>query len=480
MNTAADRPPYYLGFTSLEHEVVIDALPVEGAFPPWLNGALLRTAPAKFEVGSRSYNHWFDGLAMLHKFALAQGRVSYANRFLRGGSYCDAERQGRIARGEFATDPCRTLFQRVASLFTRRTQTDNANVNVAALGGEVVALTEPSLPVRFDPGTLETLGVLDYGKPLSDAQLSIAHPHYDAERRRHYSYVIEFGRKSRYRLFSIDEAGRQQVIATMPVDQPAYMHSIGMSERHLVLAEFPLRVSPLRLKFSGEPFIRNYRWQPDRGLVFHVFDRDGRRVASTRGEAAFAFHHVNAYDENDAVVVDLVAYPDARIIDQLYLERLRGGGPIDATGFLTRYRVPLDGSAVPEPVRLSDAPLELPRINYPARAGRRYAYVYGAGNTVAGDFIDNLVKIDVETGRSVTWREPGCYPGEPVFVATPDASAEDEGVVLSVVLDVRAGASFLLALDAVDFSELARARVPHHVPFGFHGSFFPRSGISAV
>src|SRR5215207_10169233 len=167
MNTAADRPPYCLGFTSLEHEVVIDALPVEGAFPPWLNGALLRTGPAKFEVGSRSYNHWFDGLAMLHKFALAQGRVSYANRFLRGGSYCDAERQGRIARGEFATDPCRTLFQRVASLFTRRTQTDNANVNVAALGGEVVALTEPSLPVRFDPDTLETLGVLDY-QPVDD------------------------------------------------------------------------------------------------------------------------------------------------------------------------------------------------------------------------------------------------------------------------------------------------------------------------
>jgi beta,beta-carotene 9',10'-dioxygenase len=179
--TPADRPPYHLGFTSLEREVVVEALPVEGALPPWLAGALLRTAPARFEVGGRSYNHWFDGLAMLHRFAFAEGRVSYANRFLRGGSYCEAERKGRIARGEFATDPCRTLFQRVATLFTRRTLTDNvtdnANVNVAALGGEVVALPEPSLPVRFDPDTLETLGVRDYGKPLSDAQLSTPHPH---------------------------------------------------------------------------------------------------------------------------------------------------------------------------------------------------------------------------------------------------------------------------------------------------------------
>ena len=29
--------------------------------------------------------------------------------------------------------------------------------------------------------------------------------------------------------------------------------------------------------------------------------------------------------------------------------------------------------------------------------------------------------------------------------------------------------SFLLVLDARDMSELARASVPHHIPFGFHG-----------
>jgi carotenoid cleavage dioxygenase-like enzyme len=32
---------------------------------------------------------------------------------------------------------------------------------------------------------------------------------------------------------------------------------------------------------------------------------------------------------------------------------------------------------------------------------------------------------------------------------------------------------FLLALDATNLSEIGRARVPHHVPFGFHGSYFP-------
>jgi beta,beta-carotene 9',10'-dioxygenase len=36
---------------------------------------LLRTGPAKFEVGKTSYRHWFDGLAMLHRFAFADRRI---------------------------------------------------------------------------------------------------------------------------------------------------------------------------------------------------------------------------------------------------------------------------------------------------------------------------------------------------------------------------------------------------------------------
>jgi carotenoid cleavage dioxygenase-like enzyme len=38
-----------------------------------------------------------------------------------------------------------------------------------------------------------------------------------------------------------------------------------------------------------------------------------------------------------------------------------------------------------------------------------------------------------------------------------------------VVLDGGRRTSYLLVLDARDMSELARAAVPHHIPFGFHG-----------
>jgi beta,beta-carotene 9',10'-dioxygenase len=40
------------------------------------------------------------------------------------------------------------------------------------------------------------------------------------------------------------------------------------------------------------------------------------------------------------------------------------------------------------------------------------------------------------------------------------------------VLDTDAERSFLLVLDAADFTELARATVEHHIPVGFHGSYY--------
>jgi carotenoid cleavage dioxygenase-like enzyme len=59
-----------------------------------------------------------------------------------------------------------------------------------------------------------------------------------------------------------------------------------------------------------------------------------------------------------------------------------------------------------------------------------------------------------------------------VFVGRPGRTAEDDGVVLSVVLDAGRGVSFLLVLDAGTFTEVARAELPHPVLLGYHGQFY--------
>ena len=441
----------------------VDDLPVEGALPAWLSGSLIRTGPAKWEVGSQTMNHWFDGLAMLHRFGFGDGRVSYANRFLETRAWRAARDHGRIEYSEFATDPCRSLFQRVTAMFSPAL-TDNANVSLVKLGERFIAMTETPIPVQFDPQTLAAAGV-PYRPP---GELTTAHPHLDRATGGMLNYAAKLGPRSSYRFFSLaPDSAEPQVIASRQVREPAYMHSFGLSERWLILAEFPFVVNPLRLATSGRPYIENYRWKPDLGTRFHLFDRrTGVHAGPFETDPCFAFHHVNAYDEGDEVVADICVFPDAGIVEDLYLERLRAGKPV-ARPHLERFRIsPRTGRVARE--RLIDEPLELPRINYPRCNERPYRYAWGAGTE--GSWFDRIVKADLVQRRATVWAQDGSSPGEPVFVAAPDAEAEDEGVLLSVVLGDD-GNSFLLVLDAQSLEELARASVPHHVPFGFHGMF---------
>jgi beta,beta-carotene 9',10'-dioxygenase len=120
--------------------------------------------------------------------------------------------------------------------------------------------------------------------------------------------------------------------------------------------------------------------------------------------------------------------------------------------------------------QLADTDLELPRIDYRRRNGRPYRYVYGAA--LNGSWLAKIVKVDIERGETSAWSADGCWPGEPVFVPEPDSEDEDAGVLLSIVLDGARERSFLLVLDAATLEEIARAEVPHAVPFSFHGQFF--------
>ena len=183
--------------------------------PPWLSGVLLRNGPALFEVGSERFNHWFDGLAMLHAFAFGRGRVSYANRFLRSSAYRAWKRDGRIEYSEFATDPCRR-----SSPGSRRCRSSrpvpNANVSIEALAGRFVAHTEIPIPVRFDPRTLRTLGISG-AVPLG--RLGTAHPHRDPVTGARFSYEVELVPPSGCRVVA-ERGGRRRELAWLPRSSP--------------------------------------------------------------------------------------------------------------------------------------------------------------------------------------------------------------------------------------------------------------------
>ncbi|UPV99707.1 carotenoid oxygenase family protein [Halorussus gelatinilyticus] len=491
---------YSPGFRSLDSEHENLALDVAGEIPAWLSGSLVRNGPGKFEVGGERVEHWFDGLAMLHKFRFEEGRggVTYSNRFLRTDAYREAVEEGRLT-GQFATSG--SYLYRLKSFLGD--PTDNANVNVARVGGEYVALTETPRRVRFDPETLAAAGDLAYGGDLTVHHVT-AHLQRDDRRGESVGYATQFGRTNRYHLYRVPDdppaAGAlpQRIpIASLAVEKPAYLHSFALTPRYAVLIEPPFVTNPMRFLLPGNGgFVDNFRWKPERGTRFLAFERDsGDLAVERRVDPFFFFHTVNAFESGDDLVVDLVAYEDAGIVSNLFMgavegEANEGGEPGEtsapdsgpelaaADGELVRFRVPVEGGGGAKISRRTlYAGTELPRTS-PAVRSERYRYAYGQATRREGQ--NGLVKVNVETGEATEWWADGHYAGEPIFVPRPtegdsgrDSLPEDRGVVLAPALDVERERSLLVVLDGERFEEVARAEVPHHIPFGFHGEFFP-------
>jgi beta-carotene 15,15'-monooxygenase len=573
-----------LGFGSLDPDTdeVSTTLPVEGDLPAWLSGTLIRNGPGTFAIGDgREVGHWFDGLAMVHAFSFGsdgdregderrgaddsdEDEIRYASRFLETDAY-RAARAGDFGGG-FATGET-TLRDRLKA-FIFGDAYDNTNIIAERVGRKYLALTESPRWVEFDPRSLETVGDVQYDGPEPSGQLACAHMQRDPWTDRLVNFEIEFGRTSSYHVYEMRRPNRRRHVVSIPVSEPAYMHSFALTDGFVVLTEFPLVVDPSRALRPGTqgPFIENFEWVPERGTRFYVIDRDlGEVVATPRTDPLFGFHHVNAYEagvddgspgesaeggtngddgtngENGTtveaeanatdgygpheLVIDLETVPDAESLGASSLSNLREGDLNIPGGAIERFRVRIDGRANASVDREEIHPgaTGLPTAS-PARWCREYRYAYAqGGDQPMTDWLRAVVKLDVETGEVVEFTDGGNYLSEPIFVPRPDPGEsnesngskesnelnglgrvgrsddrmggadndfrgrfpvrsggrdhpEDNGVVLAVSLDTDAERSSLLCLDAETMTERARAPVPHAIPFGFHGRYFPEFG----
>jgi torulene dioxygenase len=90
------------------------------------------------------------------------------------------------------------------------------------------------------------------------------------------------------------------------------------------------------------------------------------------------------------------------------------------------------------------------------------------------------VKWDSQTQKAVHWQKFAHTPGEPIFVPNPEGTEEDDGVLLSVVLDGIKESSYLLCLDPKTMAELGRAEVGGIVGLGFHGLHIKAGANGAI
>lgn len=515
-------------FLSAEKET---STPVEatitGTVPDWLEGSLFRNGPALFEIGEDKYNHLFDGMAMVHKYSIKDGKVMYSDRYIRSDSYEKNMAKNRIVCTEFGTvahpDPCKSLYDRFFSYFQPPTKesTDNTVVHVFPSGDHIFAATETNFLRRLDPSNLETLGGKVDIKDKVSVNNATAHPHLDNDGTMHNLGNIYQG-KPHYAIIRMtppkpgtdDLCDTAEVVAKIPAQwpmYPGYHHSFAMTENYYILIESPLVINVMKIMTSNllsRPFAQAMDFYGNYPTHFHIIDKKtGEKVHadySISTDTFIVFHQSNAYEEDGNIVLDTCSFTQSAPYDTVRLDRLQSPGveerlAKDEKPTLRRYVLPLcdlNKAEIDEEVakvshseasskktgantvwctheQLTEMHMEFPQINYKNYNMKKYGHCYGLG--YLSTLGDCLVKVDVEAKTHKVWLEEGAYPGEPIFVARPGATEEDDGVVLSVLLETGPDRhANLLILDAKDFTEIARARINVKIPRDFHGSFCPQ------
>uniref|UniRef100_A0AAR2L297 Beta-carotene oxygenase 2b n=1 Tax=Pygocentrus nattereri TaxID=42514 RepID=A0AAR2L297_PYGNA len=504
---------------------------IRGTIPSWIHGNFLRNGPGKFDKNQwwgNQFNHWFDGMALMHQYRIEGGKVTYMSRFLNSDCYKANAENNRIVVSEFGTlampDPCKNFFQRFLSRFEMQQPTDNASVSFVEYKGDYYVSTETNYMHRIDPETLETKQKVDWSKFIA-VNGATAHPHTDPDGTTYNMGNSYTSKGASYNIIKVppekinpeDTLEGATVICTIPCEdktKPSYYHSFAMSENYVVFIEQPIKLDLLKIvtgKLRGKGISDGVYWDPKLQTVFHLINKHTGRLSPIKYYAnpLSTFHQINCYEENGFIIMDMCCSDDGKAINNFLLQNLRkSGDALDEVYnticriFPRRFVLPLVvGKDTPCGQNLNTRPdspatatktgenkvycthedlhggdlheyggLEFPQINYKMYNTHPYRYFYACGfRHLVGD---SLIKMDVQDKHMKIWQQPGYYPSEPVFVPSPNAVEEDDGVVLSVVITPNKDKStFLLVLDAKDFEELGRAEVPVNIPYGFHGAF---------
>lgn len=474
MNQKSDRLT-----TEVSHEVQEMPLVVQGKFPQWLDGVLVRNSSIPVYKEGKHATHLFDGIAMLHNFTFTKGDVSYTNRFLLSDAYDSVINKNSADYSGFASR--QSFWKKMRGYFVDSGKwVNNASVNVFKFGNDYVALTEAPGPARFDLKTLETLGTFAFQDSLPKSKcFESAHPHLDVTTQETLNYLIEFGRNSHYVLYRMKEgSSTREIVGKIPVEQPAYMHSFAMTEHYLILTEFPFVINPLDLLLGSGSYIDYFKWKPEQGTRFIVIERStGKLVSQAITEAFFCWHHANAYESKDGtdLIIDLVAFPDLSIMSGILPQASAMTNKQPWLTRLMRYHYSLNKAEITSEVLLEKV-MEFPRID-DRMDGKSYRYLYFTLSNEPNESFNMTEwgKFDLETRVLTTWNEPGYSVIEPIFVPSPESQSEDDGIVLTVMHDQKKENAFLVALDGRTFKEIARAKMPWHIPSSFHGQYFSES-----
>lgn len=501
---------------------------ITGKIPNWIKGSLLRNGPGCLKVGDYTFEHLFDSSALLHRFHINNGKITYQNRFIQTNVYKKNKQAQRIVLTEFGTrsvpDPCQTIFKRVSAIFDpEENMTDNSMISIYPFGDDYYTFNETPFAHRISPETLETkdrVYLTDHVNIVNHT----SHPHVMPDGG---VYNIGMGYNKSGPVYTIvhfpniDNNSKTmfdnaKIISKIPARwklNPAYMHTFGITDNFFIIIEQPLAISLINMlgaQLKNKPLATCLKWHDDENTLFHIISRkNGKIVKTFTAEAFFFFHIINQYESknSDKITIDICCYRDANMLDCMYVDAMKNmhknpnyaqlfrGRPLRFilpmnNKFTTHKEINTDnvlkkkssahkldnGSVFIKPELLCNLGCETPRYNQ-TYLGKKYRYFYAISTDVDVENPGAVIKVDTKTKKRKIFYEKNLYPSEPIFVPRPDAKDEDDGVILcaGVFGQEQETDVCLLILDAKNLDEVGRSTfsTPGPIPKCLHGWFAP-------
>jgi len=449
MSTTSTANRYLSGnFAPVTHEETVADLPVEGTLPDHLDGRYLRNGPNPIGAVDPATYHWFVGQGMVHGLRLRDGRAEwYRNRWVRSADVA-------AALGEPPhPGPTNGDFD------------FSANTNVIGHAGRTFAIVEAGSNPYELTDELDTVGPCDFDGTLGGGYS--AHPHRDPATGELHTVSYYFGWGNQVRYSVLDPGGRITKLVDVPTTGAPMLHDCALTASSIVIYDLPVTFD-LDVAMAGASM--PYRWNDAYPARVGLLPRDGQG-ADTQWfdvDPCYVFHTLNAYDDGDTVVLDLVRH------DRMFATDFHG--PNEGRPSLERWTLDRRSGTV-RAAPLAEGGHEFPRIDERLfGSAHRFGYTVGIATDAGGavGLENTLYRHDTATGTTTSRTfGSGSSIGEFVFVPNGADAAEDDGMLMGFVHDADSDTSRLEIVDATSLESVAAVRLPVRVPVGFHGNWIP-------
>ena len=467
-----DHPLMSGVFTPNYDEYTATDLEVIGQVPERLNGVYLRNTqnPVHQPLG---VHHAFDGDGMLHQLSFKRGKVEYRNRFLRTKGFLEEQEAGGALYAGLIDNP--KIAQRPGWGARGGLKDTSATDVIVHAGSALTTFYQCGEPYRFDARTLEPLGISAWGERVMQDNGISAHPKVCP--RTGDLLFFNYSKNAPYMHYGeVDTQDRLAHYVPVPLSGPRLPHDLVFTENFAILDDFPLHWDEALLA-QGKHKLSYDEGKPSRFAVVPRRHAPQTGIQWFEASPTYVLHWINAWEEGDEIVMH--GYHQKWPMPKLGYDNTGATlGPERYGPTLYEWRLNLRTGAVKER-RLSEHYWEFGMMN--ARYwGRPYRYSY---NMLAhpGHFLfDGIMRFDHTTGEVQEYRfGEGRFGSESPMAPAFDATAEDDGYVVSFVTDMNTDSSECVVLDARDLSKgpVARIKLPHRISSGTHSCWADASEL---